>query len=105
MARSGVPGALPRARWEHASVTSRDAAAASVHVLGAACAVTPEGSTIDVPSASHRRLLGLLAVHAPRQLRAQWLADVLDVTPGALRRRFRAFARPSGRPRCARRAG
>jgi DNA-binding SARP family transcriptional activator len=40
---------------------------------------------VDVPSASQRRLLGLLAIHAPRQLRAEWLADVLGVTTGALR--------------------
>ena len=47
--------------------------------------MTPDGSIIDVPSASQRRLLGLLAVHAPRQLRPEWLADVLGVTTGALR--------------------
>ncbi len=58
---------------------------ASVHVLGAVCGVMGDGSTIEVPSASQRRLLGLLAVHAPRQLRAEWLADLLGVTPGALR--------------------
>ena len=42
-------------------------------------------AVIEVPSASQRRLLGLLAVHAPRRLRAEWLADVLGVTTGALR--------------------
>jgi DNA-binding SARP family transcriptional activator/tetratricopeptide (TPR) repeat protein len=47
--------------------------------------VAPDGSIVDVPSASQRRLLGLLAVHAPRQLRAEWLADVLGITAGALR--------------------
>jgi DNA-binding SARP family transcriptional activator/tetratricopeptide (TPR) repeat protein len=47
--------------------------------------VTPEGAIVDVPSPSQRRLLGLLAIHAPRQLRAEWLADVLGVTAGALR--------------------
>ena len=66
-------------------MTSADAIPASVHVLGAVCVVTADGSVIDVPSASQRRLLGLLAVHAPRQLRAEWLADVLGVTSGALR--------------------
>jgi DNA-binding SARP family transcriptional activator len=66
-------------------VSNRDATPASVHVLGAVCGVTPDGSIVDVPSASQRRLLGLLAVHAPRQLRAEWLADVLGVTTGALR--------------------
>ena len=72
-------------RWDNAPVSSRDAAPASVCVLGAVCGMTPGGSIIDVPSASQRRLLGLLAVHAPRPLRAEWLADVLGVTPGALR--------------------
>ena len=52
---------------------------------GAVYGVTPEGVDIDVPSASQRRLLGLLAVHAPRQLRVEWLAEVLGVTAGALR--------------------
>ena len=66
-------------------MSSRDAAPASVRVLGAVCGVTADGSIVDVPSASQRRLLGLLAVHAPRPLRAEWLADVLDVTTGALR--------------------
>jgi DNA-binding SARP family transcriptional activator len=74
-----------RARWDNASVSYRDATPASVHVLGAVYGVTPDGSIVDVPSASQRRLLGLLAVHAPRQLRAEWLADVLGVTTGALR--------------------
>jgi DNA-binding SARP family transcriptional activator/tetratricopeptide (TPR) repeat protein len=66
-------------------VSDRDATPASVHVLGTVCGVTLEGSIVEVPSASQRRLLGLLAVHAPRQLRAEWLADVLGVTAGALR--------------------
>ena len=56
----------------------------SIRVLGAVYGVTPEGVNIDVPSVSQRRLLGLLAIHAPRQLRAEWLADVLGVSAGAL---------------------
>ena len=74
-----------RARWDNACVSSREAAPASVRVLGAVSGETPEGSIIEVPSASQRRLLGILAVHAPRQLRSEWLADVLGVTTGALR--------------------
>jgi DNA-binding SARP family transcriptional activator/tetratricopeptide (TPR) repeat protein len=66
-------------------VSYPDNSPASVHVLGAVYGVTPEGVNVDVPSASQRRLLGLLAVHAPRQLRAEWLADVLGITSGALR--------------------
>ena len=66
-------------------MTFPDATPASVHVLGAVYGVTPEGVNINVPSASQRRLLGLLAIHAPRQLRAEWLAEALGVTAGALR--------------------
>jgi DNA-binding SARP family transcriptional activator/tetratricopeptide (TPR) repeat protein len=66
-------------------VTSPDATPVSVHVLGAVYGVTPEGVNVELPSASQRRLLGLLAIHAPRQLRAEWLAEVLGVTAGALR--------------------
>jgi len=67
-------------------VSYRDGAPASVRVLGAVCGVTPDGWIVEVPSASQRRLLGLLAIHAPRQFRAEWLADVLGVTTGALRK-------------------
>ena len=70
---------------DNASVTPRDVAPAAVRVLGGVCGVAPDGSLVDVPSASQRRLLGLLAVHAPRPLRAEWLADVLGVSAGALR--------------------
>ena len=73
------------AKWDNLSMSNRDVAPTSVHVLGAVYGVTLEGSIVDVPSASQRRLLGILAVHAPRQLRTEWLADVLDVTTGALR--------------------
>jgi len=66
-------------------VTSPDEQPAFGHVLGAVYGVTPKGVTVDVPSANQRRLLGLLAMPAPRQLGAEWLADVLGVTAGALR--------------------
>ena len=56
-----------------------------MRVLGGVDAATSDGSIIDLPSASQRRLLGLLALHAPRRLRCEWLADVLGVSPGALR--------------------
>jgi len=55
-------------------------------VLGNVRAVAPDGGTVDVPSASQRRLLGLLAIHAPQPLRTERLADVLKISPGALRR-------------------
>ena len=56
-----------------------------VQVLGAVRAVDAEGRLLDVPSASQRRLLALLAAHAPRSLRADLLCDALGVSPGALR--------------------
>jgi DNA-binding SARP family transcriptional activator len=74
-----------RIGWDNVAVRPQDDSPASVHVLGAVYGLTPEGAIVEVPSASQRRLLGLLAIHAPRQLRTEWLADVLGVTPGALR--------------------
>jgi DNA-binding SARP family transcriptional activator len=58
---------------------------ASVRVLGGVHAVASDGSLIDLPSASQRRLLAILALHSPRRLRSEWLADVLGISPGALR--------------------
>ena len=66
-------------------MSDRTATPVSIRVLGAVSGIGADGSIIDVPSASQRRLLGLLAVHAPRQMRAEWLADVLGVSTGALR--------------------
>lgn len=56
-----------------------------VRILGAVQAETNDGTFVDLPSASQRRLLAILALHAPRRLRAEWLAEVLDVSPAALR--------------------
>ncbi len=58
---------------------------ASVRVLGGVHAVATDGSLIDLPSASQRRLLAILALHSPRRLRSEWLADMLEISPGALR--------------------
>jgi DNA-binding SARP family transcriptional activator len=58
---------------------------ASVRVLGGVHAVASDGSLIDLPSASQRRLLAILALHSPRRLRSEWLADVLEISPAALR--------------------
>jgi len=57
----------------------------SVRLLGGVHAVAVDGSAIDLPSASQRRLLAILALHSPRRLRTEWLADVLGITPGGLR--------------------
>lgn len=58
---------------------------AEVRVLGVIGTVAADGAVRVLPSASQRRLLGLLAIHAPRPLRGEWLADALDLSPGALR--------------------
>ena len=68
-----------------------------VRVLGNVCAVAPDGDIVEIPSVSQRRLLGLLALHTTQRLRTDWLADVLEISPGALRRsvsRLRAVLGP-----------
>ena len=67
------------------SVSDPKLPVASVRILGGVHAVAGDGSLIDLPSASQRRLLAILALHSPRRLRSEWLADVLDITPGGLR--------------------
>ena len=57
-----------------------------IRVLGNVCAVAPDGDIVEIPSVSQRRLLGLLALHTTQRLRTDWLADVLEISPGALRR-------------------
>ncbi len=59
---------------------------AEVRLLGGVDAVTTDGTTIGIPSATQRRLLAVLAVNAPRRLRGEWLAELLGISPGALRR-------------------
>ena len=66
-----VPGALDREGF--------------VRVLGPIQVVLSSGRILEVPSASQRRLLAVLALHARSSVRAEWLADVLDVSQGALR--------------------
>jgi DNA-binding SARP family transcriptional activator len=56
-----------------------------VRLLGGVHAVAVDGSTIDLPSASQRRLLAILALYSPRRLRSEWLADILGISPGGLR--------------------
>ncbi|MGZ4682153.1 MAG: ATP-binding protein [Acidimicrobiales bacterium] len=57
----------------------------TVRVLGPVQLIGVDGELVDLPSASQRRLLAALALHASRPVRAEWLCGVLDVTPGALR--------------------
>ena len=58
---------------------------AGVRILGGVYAVATDGSLIDLPSTSRRRLLAIVAMHSRRRLRAEWRADVMDISPGALR--------------------
>ena len=60
-------------------------AVARVRVLGGVHAVSADGTAIELPSVSQRRLLTVLALHAPRRLRSEWLSETLNVSPGALR--------------------
>ncbi len=58
---------------------------AFVRVLGPVQVVTTSGRSLDLPSASQRRLVALLAMEAPGSLRADWICDVLALSPSALR--------------------
>jgi DNA-binding SARP family transcriptional activator len=56
-----------------------------IRVLGPIQIVIASGCAVDLPSVSQRRLLGVLAVHAPSPVRAERLADVLHVSASGLR--------------------
>ncbi len=56
-----------------------------VRVLGPVQVVMSSGRVVDLPSVSQRRLLAVLALHTRTSVRAEWLADALDVSPGGLR--------------------
>jgi DNA-binding SARP family transcriptional activator len=58
---------------------------AFVRLLGAVRFVTDTGETVDLPSASQRRLLAILALASGATLRPEYLSDQLDVSAGALR--------------------
>lgn len=55
-----------------------------VRVLGPVQLVV-DGRVVDLPSASQRRLVAALAVHAPHPVRLDWLCWALRITKGALR--------------------
>lgn len=58
---------------------------ALVRLLGAVRFVTEDGETVELPSASQRRLLAALALVAGATLRPEYLSDLLEVSAGALR--------------------
>ena len=53
-----------------------------MRILGSVEGVAPDGASVAPPSTSQRRLLAVLAVHAPRSLRVEWLADVWTMGDG-----------------------
>ncbi len=70
--------------------------ALTVRVLGPVLAITADGTELDLPSASQRRLLAVLALHHPNAIRSSWLCDVLELTPGALRQTVARLRRVLG---------
>jgi DNA-binding SARP family transcriptional activator len=54
-------------------------------VLGPVQVVMSTGRVVDLPSISQRRLLAVLALQPRTSVRAEWLADAVGVSPGALR--------------------
>ena len=56
----------------------------TVSILGAVRVLTPD-RTIELPSATQRRLVAALAVHAPSSVRLEWLCWTMGITAGALR--------------------
>jgi DNA-binding SARP family transcriptional activator len=56
-----------------------------IRVLGPIQVITDDGDAIDLPSVTQRRLLGVLAVHAPNRVRAEQLAEMLGVSAAGLR--------------------
>ena len=56
-----------------------------IRVLGPIQVIAEDGHAIDLPSVTQRRLLAVLAVHAPNRVRAERLAEVLGVSAGGLR--------------------
>ncbi|NOX28642.1 MAG: hypothetical protein GXP35_01105, partial [Actinobacteria bacterium] len=58
--------------------------------------IVRDGEVVALPSASQRRLLAALAIHAPRPVRSEWLCGVLEVTPGALRQSIARLRRVAG---------
>ncbi len=56
-----------------------------VRVLGAVQIETQAGRVVDLPSATQRRTLALLALNARRALRSEWMSSTLEVEPSSLR--------------------
>lgn len=72
---------------EAESVSRNTGGVGSVRILGSVDVVRG-GEVAAVSSAGHRRLLTVLAAGSGRVIRAEWLADTLGVSPGALQTRL-----------------
>ena len=57
-----------------------------VRLLGPITLVRADGADLELPSATQRRLLALLALHVGRPVRSELLGDVLGLGAGALRK-------------------
>ena len=57
-----------------------------VRVLGPVSLVRRDGGVVELPSATQRRLLALLAMQPGVPVRTETLTEALDVSPGALRK-------------------
>ena len=67
-------------RWDTPLVTT-----AHVRLLGPVGFVTADGRLVDLPSATQRRLLAILALAAGTTLRPDHLAEALGTSAGGLR--------------------
>ncbi len=67
-----------------------------VRLLGAVDATTEEGVVVSLPSQTQRRLVAVLALHAPDTVRAEYLCANLDIGPGALRNTVSRLRRTFG---------
>ena len=56
-----------------------------MRLLGAVRFVSDDGAAVEIPSASQRRLLAVLALASGATLRPEYLSDLLEVSAGGLR--------------------
>jgi DNA-binding SARP family transcriptional activator len=97
---SPAPEACARAETgpacDYGTVAGDSEGVGFVRVLGPVQVVMSSGRVVELPSASQRRLLAALALHARTPVRAEWLADAMDVSPGALRQQVSRLRKALG---------
>ena len=67
-----------------------------VRTLGTVVGVAESGIAVSLPSQTQRRLVAVLALHAPNTVRAEYLCAALDIGPGALRNTVSRLRRTLG---------